>query len=89
MKIYETRSAPETQETRSSRALGKIKQVIRLLPIIAVSIACISTASAAIADDSYVAGYATGILKYEFKIDTPSLTVQNGNITCPPTRYQR
>lgn len=83
MKKYETRSATETQETRSSRALSEIKQVMRLLPIIAVSIACISTASAAIPDDSYIAGYATGILKYEFRIDTPSLTVQNGNITLP------
>lgn len=56
---------------------------MKLLLIIIVSILCVATASAAIPDDSYIAGYATGLLKYEFKIDITSLTVQNGSITIP------
>ncbi|MCW5598849.1 MAG: DUF1207 domain-containing protein [Nitrosomonas sp.] len=56
---------------------------MRLLSIFVISLAWISIAGAALSDDSYIAGYATGILKYEFKIDAPSLTVRNGNITLP------
>ncbi|MCW5601479.1 DUF1207 domain-containing protein [Nitrosomonas sp.] len=56
---------------------------MRLLSIFVISLAWIFIAGAALSDDSYIAGYATGILKYEFKIDAPSLTVRNGNITLP------
>ncbi|MGG7056556.1 DUF1207 domain-containing protein [Nitrosomonas sp. ANs5] len=63
--------------------LSKSGDAKRLLLIIIVSIFCMATASAAIPDDSYIAGYATGLLKYEFKIDIASLTVQNGSITIP------
>lgn len=66
-----------------SNLLSKIRYPIRLLSTFAISLAWISIAGAALSDDSYIAGYATGILKYEFKIDAPSLTVRNGNITLP------
>ncbi len=82
MKIYETKNAHVTQG-RSSCTLSKSRYAMRLLPVIAALLVCISTASAAIPDDSYIAGYATGILRYEFRIDTPSLTVQNGHIVLP------
>ncbi len=38
---------------------------------------------AAIPDDTYIAGYATGVLKHTLMLDIPSLTVQNGVITFP------
>lgn len=82
MKKHETKNTLAGQG-QSSRALSKFRHAMRLLPIIAISLASISTASGAVTDDSYIAGYATGILKYEFKIDAPSLTVHNGNITLP------
>lgn len=76
MKKYETKNILATQG-RSNCILEKLKHATRLLPIITVSL----VASTAIADDSYIAGYATGILKYALKRDTHSLTVHNGNIT--------
>lgn len=63
--------------------LSKSGDAKRLLLVIIVSIFCMATASAAIPDDSYITGYATGLLKYEFKIDIASLAVQNGSITIP------
>ncbi|WP_245727578.1 DUF1207 domain-containing protein [Nitrosovibrio tenuis] len=44
---------------------------------------CTSTANAAISDDSYIAGYAAGVLKHSLKIDIPSLVVRNGIIAVP------
>jgi hypothetical protein len=43
----------------------------------------ISIVNAAIPDDSYIAGYAAGVLKHSLKIDIPSLTVRNGIIAIP------
>jgi hypothetical protein len=63
--------------------ISKSEDAMRLLLTIIVSICCMATASAAIPDDSYIAGYATGLLKYEFNIDIAALTVQNGGITIP------
>lgn len=84
MKMYETKNAYPTQG-RSGCNIGKSGHTpaVWLLPVILALLVCMSTASAAEPDDSYIAGYATGILKYEFKIDTPSITVQNGNIILP------
>jgi hypothetical protein len=56
---------------------------MRFLSIIIATIFCSCTVNAATPDDSYIAGYATAILKHQFEIDLPSLTVQNGNITLP------
>jgi len=45
---------------------------------------CISSiAHAAISDDSYIAGYAAGVLKINFNLELPSLVVSNGVITVP------
>lgn len=38
---------------------------------------------AAIPDDTYIAGYAAGVLKHTLMLDIPSLTVQDGVITLP------
>ncbi|MGH8685784.1 MAG: DUF1207 domain-containing protein, partial [Nitrosospira sp.] len=38
---------------------------------------------AAVPDDSYIAGYAAGVLKRDFKLDLPSLVVKNRVITVP------
>tara|TARA_R110002073_G_C9381595_1_gene573040 strand:- start:43 stop:1191 length:1149 start_codon:yes stop_codon:yes gene_type:complete len=42
-----------------------------------------SNANAAIPDDSYIAGYAAGVLKINFNLELPSLVVSNGVITVP------
>lgn len=39
--------------------------------------------SEVIPNDSYIAGYATGILKHDFKLDFSALVVRNGVITLP------
>ncbi len=54
---------------------------MRLLLIVVVKLSFSSIAEAALPDDSYIAGYAAGVLKHGFKIDQPSLTVQQGIIT--------
>jgi hypothetical protein len=54
---------------------------VRLLLIVVVALSFSSIVEAAIPDDSYIAGYAAGVLKHGFKIDQPSLTVQQGIIT--------
>ena len=66
-----------------SRTLNKGWNAMQFLSIIMALIFWSSTVDAAIPDDSYIAGYATGILKHQFKIDAPSLIVRNGNITIP------
>ncbi|MBA2483991.1 MAG: DUF1207 domain-containing protein, partial [Nitrosomonas sp.] len=45
---------------------------------------CISSiCNAEIPDDSFIAGYAAGVLKSNFKLDLPSLVVRNGVIIVP------
>lgn len=56
---------------------------MQFLPIIAVMPFGSSTVIAAMPDDSYIAGYAAGILKHQFQIDVPALIVRNGTITIP------
>lgn len=56
---------------------------MRFFLIFITTIFCVCSASAASPDDSYVAGYATAILKLQFGVDLPELTVRNGNITLP------
>jgi hypothetical protein len=34
-------------------------------------------------DDTYIAGYAAGVLKLNLKLDTPTLTVKNGVVYLP------
>jgi hypothetical protein len=54
---------------------------VRLLLILVVTLSYVSNVKAAIPDDSYIAGYAAGVLKQGFKIDHPSLRVLHGVIT--------
>ena len=54
---------------------------MRLRFILAVMLSGVSIVKAAIPDDSYIAGYAAGVLKQGFSIDQPSLKVQQGIVT--------
>ena len=56
---------------------------MHLLPIIAFMLFGSSIVNAATPDDSYIAGYAAGILKHQFLIDAPAVIVRNGTITIP------
>ena len=56
---------------------------MHFLPIIAFMLFGASAVNAAMPDDSYIAGYAAGILKHQFQIDAPALIVRNGTITIP------
>lgn len=50
----------------------------------AIVLFCVSSiAHAAIPDDSYIAGYAAGVLKINFNLELSSLDVSNGVITVP------
>lgn len=61
----------------------KMMRAARFLPIVAGTLFYTSVVSAAIPDDSYIAGYAAGILKRDFKLNFSSLVVRNGVITVP------
>lgn len=50
---------------------------MHLLPIIAFMLFGSSIVNAATPDDSYIAGYAAGILKHQFLIDAPAVIVRN------------
>lgn len=56
---------------------------MRHLPIIAAMLFFTATANAAITEDSYIAGYAAGILKHGFKLEIPTLVVRDGIINVP------
>ena len=55
----------------------------RLLTTLGVMLLPASFAYAAPHDDSYIAGYAAGVLKQNLKMDTPTLKVKNGVIFLP------
>lgn len=59
---------------------------MRHFPIFAAMLLSASIASAAITEDSYIAGYAAGILKHGFKVEIPTLIVRDGIITIPANR---
>jgi len=62
----------------------KMKHATRRLISSIIFLFCISSiAHAAIPDDSYIAGYAAGVLKINFNLELPSLVVSNGVITVP------
>ncbi|SJM89303.1 DUF1207 domain-containing protein [Crenothrix polyspora] len=54
----------------------------RWLPVLGVMLVS-TTAHASTADDTYIAGYAAGLLKQTLNIDRPSLLVKDGVITLP------
>ncbi len=62
----------------------KMKYATRHLFSSAIVLFCVSSiANAAVPDDSYIAGYAAGILKANFNLELPSLIVNDGVITVP------
>ncbi len=62
----------------------KIKSATRHLILTVIILLCVpSIAISAVPDDSYIAGYAAGILKVNFNLELPSLIVNNGVITVP------
>jgi hypothetical protein len=63
--------------------LNKKGEAVRLLLIFAITLSCVSVVRAEMPNDSYIAGYAAGVLKHSFKIDHPSLKVLHGIITLP------
>lgn len=62
----------------------KIKSATKHLIFSAIILFCASSiANSAAPNDSYIAGYAAGILKANFNLEIPSLIVNNGVITVP------
>ena len=62
----------------------KIRCATQRLIYAAIILFCLfSIAKAAIPDDSYIAGYAAGVLKSHLNIEIPSLAVTNGVISVP------
>lgn len=55
----------------------------RILTTLGVMLLPASFAYATPHDDTYIAGYAAGVLKQNLKIDTPTLTVKNGVVFLP------
>lgn len=70
---------------RSCKLLYK-GDIVLHLPILAVMLLSTSIASAAITEDSYIAGYAAGILRHGFKVEIPTLIVRDGIITIPASQ---
>jgi len=61
---------------------------IRLLTILSITLIPAAFAQASTQDDTYIAGYAAGVLKHELNLDMPSLNVQDGVITLPVENLQ-
>ena len=56
---------------------------LRSMAVLVVMLMPASFAHATTQDDAYIAGYATGVLKHDLKLDMPSLIVKDGVITMP------
>jgi len=56
---------------------------LRFIAVLGVMLMPVSFAHAATQDDTYIAGYAAGVLKQNLKLDMPSLIVRDGVITLP------
>ena len=56
---------------------------LRSMAVLGVMLIPASFAHATTQDDAYIAGYATGVLKHDLKLDMPSLIVKDGVITMP------
>lgn len=56
---------------------------LRSITVLGVMLMQASIADASTQDDSYIAGYAAGVLKHDLKLDMPSIKVQDGVITLP------
>lgn len=53
------------------------------MAVLGVMLMPASFAHASAQDDTYIAGYAAGVLKHGLKLDIPSLMVRDGVITLP------
>ena len=58
----------------------------RWVMILAILLVTASAAHAATQNDTYIAGYAMGVLKHQLMLDIPTMTVQDGIITLPAGR---
>ena len=58
-------------------------QGLRIITAAAVMLIPAVSAHAVTTDDAYLAGYATGVLNHELKLDLPPLLVRDGVITLP------
>ena len=56
---------------------------LRFIAVLGVMLVPASFTHAATQDDTYIAGYAAGVLKQNLKLDMPSLIVRDGVITLP------
>ena len=56
---------------------------LRFIAVLGVILMPASFAHATTQDDSYIAGYAAGVLKQSLKLEMPSLNVKDGVITLP------
>ena len=56
---------------------------LRFIATLGVMLFAASVANAITPNDTYIAGYATGVLKHKLMLDIPSLIVQDGVITLP------
>jgi hypothetical protein len=56
---------------------------VRFIAVVGVMLIPASFAYATTQDDSYIAGYAAGVLKQNLKLEMPSLSVKDGVITLP------
>lgn len=66
------------------RSCGKrMMNAARFPAILAVTLFYTPVVNAGVPDDSYIAGYAAGVLKGDFKLDLSSMVVRNGVITVP------
>ncbi|MDD5323391.1 MAG: DUF1207 domain-containing protein [Methylococcales bacterium] len=56
---------------------------LRFIVVLSVMLMPVSFVHATTQDDSYIAGYAAGVLKHDLNLDMPSLIVRDGVITLP------
>ena len=61
---------------------------LRMTAVLGIMLMLTSLAHATTADDTYIAGYAAGVLKTNLKLDMPSLLVKDGVITLPTGSLQ-
>lgn len=57
--------------------------ILRMVAVLGIMVVSTSIARATTADDTYIAGYAAGVLKQNLKLEMPSLIVRDGVITLP------
>jgi hypothetical protein len=61
----------------------------RMLSLAGILLVSAPLVQATIAEDAYLAGYATAALKHDLKLDVPALAVKDGVITLPVADINR